>query len=251
MMESMTSLTPGSPTSLAPGSAKPEKKRPALERPLGAAIFILAILALMYIVEVVDQSSNLHLDQYGIEAHRVAGLRGIFLAPFLHDGYGHLSANALPFLVLGWLTLIGGLWRFILVSISVIITSGLFAWALTFPKDNTVVYIVGASGLITGWLAYLLFRGIFTRNLGQVAVSVIVLILYGAELWGVFPHAEGVSWQSHLGGAVGGILLAWFLRRSGPTALKPKAKKQKAKQAKADKRAARREGTDSIQLPSS
>lgn len=244
----MTTFNAGQPSSLSglsPTGAKPEKKRPAIERPLGAAIFMLAVLALMYIIEVVDQSGNLQLDQYGIEAHRVDGLPGIFTAPFLHDGYGHLSANALPFLLLGWLTLIGGLKRFIIVTISVIITSGLFAWALTFPKGNTVVYVVGASGLITGWLAYLLFRGIFTRNVGQIAVSVIVLLLYGGVLWGVFPRAEGVSWQAHLGGAVGGILLAWLLRRSGPTALKPKVK-----QPKAAKGAARREASDSAQLPS-
>ena len=244
----MTTFNPGQPSSvsgLSPTNSKPDKKRPAIERPLGAAIFMLAVLALMYIVEVVDQSSNLKLDQYGIEAQRVDGLPGIFTAPFLHDGYGHLSANALPFLLLGWLTLIGGLKRFVIVTISVIITSGLFAWALTFPKANTAVYVVGASGLITGWLAYLLFRGIFTRNVGQIAVSVIVLLLYGGVLWGVFPQAEGVSWQGHLGGAVGGLLLAWLLRRSGPTALKPKAK-----QPKAAKRGARREASDSAQLPS-
>ena len=205
---------------------KPEK-RAAIERPLGAGILLVAVLALMYLVEVVDQSTNLKLDQYGIEAQRWDGLPGIFSAPFLHADYAHLSANALPFLLLGWLTLIGGLKRFIIVTLTVIITSGLFAWGLTFPKDHITIYVVGASGVITGWLVYLFFRGIFTRNIGQIAVSIIVLFIYGSVLWGILPQAQGISWQGHLGGAVGGVLIAWLLRRSGPTGLKPKRREPK------------------------
>ncbi|MEO6955305.1 MAG: hypothetical protein ABI137_01055, partial [Antricoccus sp.] len=101
-------------------SASPAKKgraTPRLERPLPAAIFMLAVVAVMYLLEVIDQSTKLNLDQYGIEAHHLDGLPGMFAAPFLHASYGHLSANALPFLVLGWLTLIGGLWRFLLTTL--------------------------------------------------------------------------------------------------------------------------------------
>lgn len=217
----------GSRASLSTSAAPVKKERGTsrLERPLPAAIFMLAVVALMYLLEVIDQSTTLHLDQYGIKAHHLDGLPGMFAAPFLHASYGHLSANALPFLVLGWLTLIGGLWRFLLTTFIIIITSGLAAWALTFPKDNQVIYIVGASGVIVGWLAYLLLRGIFTRNVGQIIISAVVLIAYGTALFAVFPQSANVSWQAHLGGAIGGVLAAWLLRRSGPTGLKSKASK--------------------------
>ncbi|MEO9200365.1 MAG: rhomboid family intramembrane serine protease, partial [Antricoccus sp.] len=118
--------------------------------------------------------------------------------------------------------------RFLLTTLIVILTSGLAGWALTFPKDNQVIYVVGASGVIIGWLAYLLLRGIFTRNVGQIIISAAVLIAYGTALFAVFPQSANVSWQAHLGGAIGGVLAAWLLRRSGPTGLKPKSSKAPA-----------------------
>ncbi|GAA2100294.1 hypothetical protein GCM10009841_14880 [Microlunatus panaciterrae] len=73
--------------------------------------------------------------------------------------------------------------------------------------------VLGASGLILGWLTYLLVRGFLTRNVGQVIISVLVLLVYGGMISGVFPTSAGVSWQAHLGGAVGGVLAAWWLHR--------------------------------------
>ena len=71
----------------------------------------------------------------------------------------------------------------------------------------------GASGVIFGWLTYLLVRGIFSGRPGQIAIAVVVFLLYGSVLWGVFPTAPGVSWQAHLGGAIGSVVAAWQLHR--------------------------------------
>ena len=99
--------------------------------------------------------------------------------------------------------------RWLLSSLICIVVSGLTAWLLT-PGD---VVIIGASGLIFGWLTYLLARGIWSRRAGQVIVAVLVLLVYGGLIFGVLPGQPGVSWQAHLGGAVAGVLAAWLLHR--------------------------------------
>lgn len=173
---------------------------------------ILALLALMWALEFVDQASGNALDLYGIEAREVEGLPGILTAPFLHGGWQHLISNSIPFAVLGFLVLLGGVARWVLSSLISIVSSGLAAWFLT-PADTI---ILGASGLIFGWLTYLIARGLWSRQASQVVLGVIVLFFYGGLIWGVLPGAAGISWQAHLGGAVGGVLAAWWLHRSPP-----------------------------------
>jgi membrane associated rhomboid family serine protease len=173
-----------------------------------------ALLAGLWLLEGIDQATGERLDLYGIRAREVDGLGGIATAPFLHAGWDHLISNSLPFWVLGFLVLLGGLARWLISSLISIVGSGLAAWALT-PTDTI---IVGASGLIFGWLTYLLARGLWSRSVAQIAVAVAVLVVYGGLIWGVLPGAAGVSWQAHLGGAVGGVIAAWLLhRRAAPT----------------------------------
>jgi membrane associated rhomboid family serine protease len=178
-------------------------------RPGPAALVMLALLAWLWLLEAVDTVSGNQLDNLGIHAQEVDGLPGIIAAPFLHGGWDHLMSNSIPFFVLGFLVLIGGVARWLAASLISIIASGLTAWLLT-PAD---VIIVGASGLIFGWLTYLIARGLWSRRAGQVVVAVLVLLFYGGLIWGVLPGAPGVSWQAHLGGAVGGVLAAWLLHR--------------------------------------
>ena len=174
-----------------------------------AALIMLALLAWLWLLEVADTLTGHQLDNLGIHAQDVDGLPGIISAPFLHAGWDHLISNSVPFFVLGFLVLLGGLARWLLSSLISIITSGLAAWLLT-PGE---VVILGASGLIFGWLTYLLARGLWSRRPGQVAIAIGVLVLYGGLILGVLPGQAGVSWQAHLGGAVGGVLAAWLLHR--------------------------------------
>jgi membrane associated rhomboid family serine protease len=163
----------------------------------------------LWFLELLDQLSGNQLDQLGIHARDVDGVPEIFSAPFLHAGWDHLISNSLPFFVLGFLVLLSGLARWLVSSLIIIIVSGMTAWFLT--PANTI--ILGASGLIFGWLTYLLARGIWSRRPAQVAVAVVVLLVYGGLIWGVLPSGTGISWQAHLGGAVGGVLAAWLLHR--------------------------------------
>ena len=178
-------------------------------RPGAAALIMIGLLAWLWLLEVVDTLAGHQLDNLGIHAQEIDGLPGIIAAPFLHAGWDHLISNSVPFFILGFLVLLGGLARWLLSSLISIITSGLAAWLLT-PGD---VVILGASGLIFGWLTYLLARGLWSHRPGQVVVAVGVLVLYGGLILGVLPGQTGVSWQAHLGGAVGGVLAAWLLHR--------------------------------------
>ncbi|HJV13199.1 MAG TPA: rhomboid family intramembrane serine protease [Propionibacteriaceae bacterium] len=170
---------------------------------------MLLLLCGLWMLELLDQLSGNQLDQLGIQARDIDGMPEIFTAPFLHAGWDHLISNSLPFLILGFLVLLSGLARWFVSSLIIIIISGMTAWLMT--PENTI--ILGASGLIFGWLTYLLARGVWSRRPAQVAVAVIVLLLYGGLIWGVLPGTAGVSWQAHLGGAVGGVLAAWLLHR--------------------------------------
>lgn len=181
----------------------------SVERPLGAAVLMGALLALLWVLEVVDQASGNALDEFGIHAREVDGLPHVLTAPFLHFGFDHLVSNSLPFFVLGVLVLLGGLARWIWSTVITVLSSGLTAWLLT-PANSV---IAGASGVIFGWLTYLLARGVYSRDIKQILVSVAVLIFYGGVLWGVLPGQAGVSWQGHLGGAVGGVIAARLLHR--------------------------------------
>ena len=178
-------------------------------RPGWAALIMLAMLAGMWILELLDQLSGNQLDQLGIHAREIDGMPEILTAPFLHAGWDHLISNSLPFVVLGFLVLLSGLARWLVSSLIIIVISGLTAWFLT--PANTI--ILGASGLIFGWLTYLLARGIWSRRPAQVVIAVLVLLVYGGLIWGLFPGNAGISWQAHLGGAVGGVLAAWLLHR--------------------------------------
>lgn len=174
---------------------------------------ILAFVALLYLVEVLDSLTGDRLQTAGgIQPRELDGIDGIAFAPLLHGDWAHLMANTGPLLVLGFFLLLAGLRRWAAVTATVWLVGGAAVW-LVGPPDTVHV---GASGLVFGWLVYLMVRGLLTGHPGQLALGVILLLLYGGALWGVLPGQPGVSWQGHLFGAVGGALAAWRLDRRGP-----------------------------------
>lgn len=172
-----------------------------------AGIVIGAWTVLLWLIELVDQVTRGALEMLGIQSWNVASLPSVFVAPLIHDDWAHLAANTLPFAALGFLVLLGGWGRALWATVVIVVVSGLFAWLLSPPHTVTI----GASGLVFGWLTYLLVRAVFTRNTAQIVIAVAVLVVYGSLLWGVLPTQPGVSWQAHLGGALGGALAARLL----------------------------------------
>jgi membrane associated rhomboid family serine protease len=170
---------------------------------------IVVFVGLLYVVELTDTILGNTLDASGVRPREIEGLDGILWAPMLHGGWGHLMANTVPLLVLGFLILLSGVARWAAVTAVVWVVGGLGTW-LT-GGEQTVH--LGASVLAFGWLVYLLVRGFFSRSPTQIMVGVVLLFLYGGLLLGVLPGQPGVSWQGHLFGAVGGVVAAWWLGR--------------------------------------
>ncbi len=167
------------------------------------------LLTLMWVLELIDQVLLRHrLDRFGIVPWTQNGLRGILFAPLLHGTWQHLSANTLPFAVLGWLTLLHGVPEFTLVTAVIWLISGFGVWL--FAPSHTLH--IGASGIIFGYFGFLLSRSYFERDLLSTVVAVVVALLYGPLIWGLLPsRRRGISWQGHLFGLVGGILTARYL----------------------------------------
>ena len=178
---------------------------------------VVAPVGLFWVVEVVDQLLFLgRLDQLGVQPRTVAGLWGIPLSPWLHGGFAHLVANTLPWLVLGFLTTtrrLSDYWRLVGVTGG---TAGLGAWLLGAP--GTVH--IGASGVIFGFLGFLMGRGWWERKWSAIVLSVLVTVSFGSMLWGMVPVLAGVqtSWQAHLFGWMGGL---WMARAAARGARRP------------------------------
>lgn len=152
------------------------------------------------------------LNRFGVVPRTEQGLWGILFAPFLHGNVAHLAANSVSLLILGWLTLaFAGRRTFWIVSATAALGSGLTAW--TFGAPGTVH--IGASGVIFGYLGYLMLSGWWARRVMPVLVSLGVTALWGGMVLGVLPGQMGISWQSHLGGFIGGVLAARALHRRG------------------------------------
>jgi membrane associated rhomboid family serine protease len=179
-------------------------------------VLVAGLAAVMWVLEVVDQVfSGADLDQYGIRPHDAPdGLLGIFSAPFLHAGFDHLIGNTIPFLVLGAMIAISGFGRVALATIIIVVVGGLGVWLFA----PTGTDHIGASGVVFGYAAYLIARGLFSRNLLHLGAGVFVVAIYGTTLlFGLAPR-DGISWQGHLFGAIGGVVAARVLdaKRLGP-----------------------------------
>jgi membrane associated rhomboid family serine protease len=167
-------------------------------------LILVTLVGLMWGLEILDTFVFRHgLDTLGILPRNAIGLRGILFAPFLHGSFAHLGANTLPFIILGWLIMAQSISNFVVVSVICILVGGLGTWLF----GATALHI-GASGVIFGYLGFLLARYFFNRRLSSGIIALFVGCTYGSVLWGVFPSLPGISWEGHLFGFLGGILAA-------------------------------------------
>jgi membrane associated rhomboid family serine protease len=164
------------------------------------AALLFSFLGVMWATAILNSLPFLHLERFGIRPRTVAGLAGIVFAPFLHAGFPHLLANSLPFVLLGGIVLLGGRGVFWSVTVFVILAGGLGVWLFGAKYSDHI----GASGLIFGYLGFLLARGYFERSAAWMLTGFAILVLYGGLLFGLLPH-PGVSWQGHLFGFLAGI----------------------------------------------
>lgn len=185
-------------------------------RLLTAAFMPVLAVAFLWVVLAFNEVYHLHLSRFGIYPRTTGGLRGILLAPLIHGGVDHLFNNSIPLLILGWLTVYfypKASGRVLWVSW---LTTGLWVWVM--GRES---YHIGASGIVYALAAFIFFSGVIRRRIALMAVSLIVVFLYGSLWWGVLPIQTGVSWESHLAGGIVGTLMAWYYRKLPPAHVPP------------------------------
>ena len=182
---------------------------------LGSLIVPLLLVAVMWVVKIIEVSLNIDFGRYGVTPHSAQGLIGIFTLPFLHVSWEHLLSNSVPILVLGtalyycYPTLAN---RVLFITY---LASGLITWCIGNPESTHI----GASALVYGLNFFLISSGFIRGNRMLIVISLIMVFLYGSFIWGMIPSLaipQNISWEGHLSGAIIGVLLAVFLRKEGP-----------------------------------
>ena len=173
---------------------------------LGYPIVFVLVIWLVFWFEI---RFGYSFNNYGIYPRDITGLRGILFAPFIHGSLKHLFNNSIPLLVLSMSLFYFYRpisWR--ILGYGLLLT-GLLTWFLGRPAFH-----IGASGLIYCLAAFLFFKGVFSRHYRLVALSLIVVFLYGGMLWYVTPVDPEISWEGHLSGLLSGLLFALLYRKN-------------------------------------
>lgn len=175
------------------------------------AVILGAIVAALWLIELFDWLVlRGALDGLGIQPRTLGGLQAIVVAPWLHAGFGHLLANTIPLIVLGWFVMLRRTTDFFVVALAALLASGLGIWL--FGGASTIH--LGVSGVIFGLFGYLLARGYYERSIIAIVMAVLAFLIYGGMMWGMLPLQQGVSWQGHLFGFIGGVSVAYWQVRS-------------------------------------
>ena len=177
-----------------------------------AFVAMCAVIPVLFLIEAIDLSmgGGGRLDLAGgIIPRRIDGLDGVLFSPFLHAGWDHLYGNAVPLILVGTFVLAAGTRRFLWSTAVIMLVSGLGVWLIGDP--NSVV--VGASGVIFGYLGLLFARGFVERSWWNLGVAAFIGLLYWYQLYNVLPTDQPISWQGHLLGLCGGVLAAILFRR--------------------------------------
>jgi membrane associated rhomboid family serine protease len=167
---------------------------------------------LMWLVKITEVLFDLDLSNFGIYPLSLDGLPGILFSPFIHADFGHLFNNSLPLFFLG--TALFFFYSEIAVKVSLwtYFLTGVLVWLA-----GRSAWHIGASGLIYGLASFLFFSGIIRKYFRLVALSLLIVFLYGSMVWGIFPNIyKEVSWESHMLGFISGIILAVAYRKEGP-----------------------------------
>jgi membrane associated rhomboid family serine protease len=169
------------------------------------------LVSLMWVVKITEALLDIDLSGYGIYPLTEKGLSGILFSPFIHGDFKHLFNNSLPFFFLTTalfyfysevaLKVFG--WTYFL--------TGLLVWLA-----GREAWHIGASGLVYGLASFLFFSGILSRRFRLMALSLLIVFLYGSMVWGIFPGVyKNVSWESHMLGFFSGVLLSLWYRKEG------------------------------------
>lgn len=202
-----------------PGSGSRPKSRRAWNLDTGQAeilvtnatrafFVMLGFIVVIWAVQIANWADSYSLsNHYGIVPHDVADLPHILTSPFLHWSWTHIEGNSGPLFIFGFLAAYRGIGKFLTLTVIVILTSGFAAWFFAPSNEN----VVGASGVVFGYFSYIIVRGLFDRHLIDVLIGAVMALCFAYQFSVLLPH-QGISWQGHVGGVVGGVLAGWLLR---------------------------------------
>jgi membrane associated rhomboid family serine protease len=175
-----------------------------------ALLYPLIFVIILWVIKVTEEILNLEFYTLGIYPLVIHGLKGVIFSPFIHGSFRHLISNTMPLLILGWA--IFYFYREVGFRITLLgwIMSGIWVWV--FARQS---YHIGASAIIYSWAAFLFVSGVIRKHPRLMALSLLVIFLYGSMIWGIFPLKERISWEGHLMGMLSGIILAIFYRNTG------------------------------------
>ncbi len=190
--------------------SNPRNLDPELEKKIFYHSLILpaAFVALLWIVEIVEQVGGFNFVKLGVYPHHLKGLPGILFSPFIHSDFGHLISNSVPFFILS--AMLVYFYRRISyrIFIQLYILAGICVWIA-----GREAWHIGASGVVYALAAFHFVSGIIRNDVRLLTVSVVVVFLYGGLIWGMMPINPEISWEGHLWGAVSGVVLALYYRK--------------------------------------
>ncbi|NER16215.1 rhomboid family intramembrane serine protease [Spongiivirga citrea] len=168
--------------------------------------FPMLIVLAIWVVYYLELRFSVNLSSYGVQPRTLSGLSGVVFSPFLHSSLSHLYHNTIPLFLLSL-----GLFYFyrsiaVKVLILGILVSGLLTWLIGRPANH-----IGASGLIYVLVSFIFFKGVRTKYYRLIALSLVVVFIYGSMIWYIFPVKENMSWEGHLAGLITGIALAFLI----------------------------------------
>lgn len=187
-----------------------------METPTKVSIWSFAIpilfVLLLWVIFALDLMFQLHLNRFSLQPRNFEALYGIFTFPLLHGDLSHIFGNTISVLAL----LIGVRYYFPTIFSNVFVLSyilpGIITWFIGRPHFH-----LGASGMIFALFTFLFISGIIRSNRYLLAISLLVVFLYGGQLWYMFPIEEGISWEGHLSGSITGVIMSFIFRNVKPT----------------------------------
>jgi membrane associated rhomboid family serine protease len=160
-------------------------------------------------VEIYEEVAGVYLGRYGIYPREMGGLKGILFSPLLHNDWNHIFSNSAPLLVLGSVMMVFYNRVAVVSFVIIYLLSGFSVWLFARPA-----YHIGASGVVYGLISWMLWTGLLRRNVKSIVLALCTVVMYAGYEQGLLPNEKGVSWESHLSGAIIGILTAFLFKNT-------------------------------------